>query len=83
MRLNEKNALVEICPRHYNRQLFAEPAGMREEGGSHPPPDSTACGYEHSTASSAGIEHGHATAGAAEDGHEFATAGENDRRDTR
>lgn len=70
MRLNEKNALVEWCPRHYNEHLFADHAVMREAGGSHPPPDGSACGHEHATAGSAGNE------------HEYATAGENDWRNT-
>jgi hypothetical protein len=71
MRKDEKNALVEMCPRHYNRHLFADPAVMRKERGSHPPATAAAEG---------GHEFG-ATA-AAEGGHEYGTTGETDRWNT-
>jgi hypothetical protein len=86
MRLNEKNALVEMRSRHYNGHLSADRAGMREEGGSSPPGAAAEGRRDYGATAAAQVGDGrrasataeggcrYGTAPAARDGHEYGAA---------
>jgi hypothetical protein len=74
MRLNEKNALVEMGPPHYNRRLSAERAGMWEEGGSYSPAASAEGRRDYGAAAAAQDGDGCRATAAAEGGCEYGSA---------